>query len=264
MKKYIRVVRNTWEEILTYRLSFTMWRIRTVVLLLSVYFLWYSVLPSNSTLFGYTQSTMLTYILGTSILYAIISATRTYEVAEEIDRGNLTNDLLRPVNYFLYKFAREIGDKAMNVSFSLIELIILFFLLKPPFFIQTDPLSLFFFVISTLLAVLVLFFINLVISFVGFWSPEYWAPRFIFWIIFAFFAGSYFPLDILPKTIYNFFHALPFYYLLYFPLKIYLGKASIIEVYQGIAITLFWLIAFYLLALIIWRKGLKTYTAAGR
>ena len=264
MKKYFRVVKNTWEEVLTYRLSFIMWRVRTVVLLLSIYFLWYSVLPKNATLFGYSQSMMLTYILGTSIMLAIVSSTRTYEIGEEINRGNLTNDLLRPINYLLYKFAREVGDKAMNISFSVIELAILFFLLKPPIFLQTDLIFIFFFLISTILAVFVLFFINFLLGLVGFWSPEYWAPRFIFWMIFGFFAGSYFPLDILPETIYNLFHALPFYYLLYFPLKIYLGNVSLPEIYQGIIISLFWLFAFYFLANLVWKRGLRMYTAAGR
>lgn len=264
MKKYICVMRNTWEEILTYRLSFTMWRVRTNVLLLSIYFLWFSVLPKNATLFGYNQSTMLTYILGTSIILAIVSSTRTYEIGEEINQGNLTNDLLKPINYFSYKFARELGDKAMNISFSIIELSILFILLNPPLFIQTDLSYLILFVLSVILAVLILFFINMSLSFIGFWSPEVWAPRFIFTILLAFFAGSYFPLDILPRSIFAIIKFLPFTYLLYFPLKIYLGQLSFSEMFQGLAIMVVWFFLFYLLARIIWKRGLKNYAAFGR
>lgn len=264
MKKYWQVARNTWEEILTYRLSFTMWRVRNVVILLSIYFLWYSVLPTNGQVFGYSRESMLTYILGTSLLLAIISSSRTYEIGEEINEGVLSNDLLRPVNYFLYKIAREIGDKAMNISFSVCELAILLIILRPPIFIQTNAFDLFFFVFAIILAVIMLFFINMIISFVGFWSPDYWAPRYIFWTLFTFLAGNLFPLDILPKTLFNIFNFLPFPYLLYFPLKIYLGGLSTEIIFRGIVVMMIWLIFFYFLTKIIWEKGLRNYTAAGR
>lgn len=264
MKKYYLIVRNTWDEMLTYRASFIMWRVRNTIQLLTIYFLWLVVLPPGKSLLGYSQPLMLTYILGTSLMDSIVLSSRTYIIGEEINNGNLMNFLLRPVNYFLYWFAKDIGDKAMNVCFSIVELTLIFIILKPPFFIQTSPFYILFFIFSAILSLFIYFFINFLLGLIGFWSPEVWAPRFIFITLLGFFAGSLFPLDILPKTIFEIMKFLPFTYLLYFPLKIYLGQLNFPQILSGLAISFFWVFAIYFLVKIIWQKGLKSYTAYGR
>lgn len=264
MKKYFLVMKNTWDEVFTYRINFLMWRIRGVIILVSLYFIWLAVLPEKGELFGYSQSLMLTYILGTSFLSAIIFSSRSYAIGDEINQGNLSNYLIRPVNYFLYWFAKDVGDKAMNVVLSLMELTILFFLLHPPFFLQTNLFYLGLFVFSLVLAVILYFLFNLMMGFIGFWSNEVWAPRFIFFMISSFLAGGYFPLDILPKGVSFIFQTLPFGYLLFFPLKIYLGQLPLIEIGRGFAISVVWVLILFVLTKFIWKKGLRVYTAQGR
>lgn len=264
MNKYLRVIRNTWEEILTYRLNFVLWRFRTVLQLLTIYFLWSSVMPSSSLVFGYTKSMMLTYILGTSLINSIVFSTRSHEIGENINSGNLSIFLIRPINYFIYWFSRDIGDKIMNILFSLLELVILFLVLKPPVFVQTNITYLSLTVIAVILAILIHFFFGFLLGTIGFWSPEVWAPRFIFYILISFFAGGFFPLDILPKSLFLVFQILPFSYLLFFPLKIYLGQLSNIEIFTGIIISSVWVFLLYNFLKLVWTKGLKIYTAYGR
>src|SRR3972149_8333609 len=134
MNKYLMIAKNTWNEILTYRLNFVIWRIRVVLQLLTIYFIWHSVLPKDATLQSYNQSQILTYILGTSIIGSLVLASRSYSVGDEIDKGDLSNFLIKPINYFFYHFARDIADKAMNLTLATIELSIIFTLLKPPLF----------------------------------------------------------------------------------------------------------------------------------
>lgn len=264
MKKYYIIARNTWDEMLTYRVSFVMWRVRNIIQLLTIYFLWLVVLPPGKSILGYSHSLMLTYILGTSLMDSIVLSSRTYVVGEEINSGNLMNFLLRPINYFLYWFSKDIGDKAMNICFSIAELTLIFIILRPPFFIQTNFFYILLFIFSVILSLFMYFFINFLLGLIGFWSPEVWAPRFIFITLLGFFAGSLFPLDILPKAIYEVLRFLPFTYLLYFPLKIYLGQLSSAQIASGLAISAFWVFAIYFLVNVIWQKGLKSYTAYGR
>ena len=120
------------------------------------------------------------------------------------------------------------------------------------------------FVITLALAIAISFFFNVVLGFFAFWIPEVWGIRFLFNIILSFFAGLYFPIDILPKQIAQIFGLLPFQYVLYFPLKIYLGQLGSAEIIKGSIISLSWLIILYLFASFLWRKGLKEYTAYGR
>lgn len=231
---------------------------------MTIYFLWLVIIPPGKTLLGYSQSLMLTYILGTSLIDSIVLSSRTYAVGEEINNGNLLNFLLKPINYFAYWFSRDIGDKSMNVCFSAVELTLIFIILKPPFFIQTNPFYLLFFILSAVLALSIYFFLNFLLGLIGFWSPEVWAPRFIFITLLGFFAGSLFPLDILPKSIFAVLKFLPFTYLLYFPVKIYLGQLNFPQVLTGLLISLVWVFVIYFLLKFFWQKGLKNYTAYGR
>lgn len=264
MKKYIRAARNTWEEAFSYRFNFLIWRVRNVILLISMYFLWLAVLPEGTDLFGYDQSSMLTYILLTSIVGAVVTSNRSYAIGQEINDGNLSNFLLQPINYFAYWFSRDIGDKLMNLIFSIVEIALIFIIIKPPFYFQTSLDFILFFIVSIILAIILYFFINILLGMIGFWSPDVWAPRFIFWILVGFFAGQYFPLDILPPTIYEIFKLLPFSYLIYFPIKVYLGQLSYNEIFYGFLITFVWIIIFAFIVNIVWKKGLKSYTAVGK
>ncbi|MEK7517914.1 MAG: ABC-2 family transporter protein [Patescibacteria group bacterium] len=264
MNKYFRVAKLTWDETFIYRLNFVMWRARSILQILTLYFLWASLIPSGTSIFGYNQTSMLTYILGTSLVSSIVLSSRSHAVGDEINSGNLSNFLLRPINYFFYWFARDIGDKTMNIIFAIVELSLLFAILRPPLFIQTESLYLLLTFFAIILALIMYFLFNFLLGLIGFWSPEVWAPRFIFMILLNFFAGGLFPLDILPKFIFSFFQLLPFTYLLYFPIKIYLGQVTIIEIFTGITISLFWTMLLYMIVQYVWKKGLLIYTAQGR
>lgn len=264
MKKYWIVAKNTWAEVATYRIDFVIWRIRSVIQLLTAYFLWIAVLPQNAKIGDYNQPLMLTYILGTSIISAIALSSRTQEIGENINNGDLSIFLLRPINYFGYWFWKDIGDKMINIIFSIVEIIIIFLVLKPPFFVQTDVFYLFPFFTTVIIAVFLYFFLSSLLGLFGFWSADVWAPRFIFFVILGFFTGGFFPLDILPKQIFEIFRLLPFSYLLYFPLKIYLGQLSMLEILKGIFISLLWVLLFYRILFFVWLKGLRNYTAQGR
>ncbi len=264
MNKYLLVAKDTWDEMLTYRLNFMMYRMRNVLSFLTFYFFWIALLPRDGSLFGYSQSLMLTYVLGTSLLSAFVLSSQSYKVGDDIIQGNLSNYLIKPVHYFLYWLARDAGDKAMNIAFAMVELVALFLLLRPPVVIQTDLLFVFFFILAVLIGMGIYFCFNLILGMIGFWSPEVWAPRFIFMIIVSFFSGGYFPLDILPKPIYIFFSMLPFQYLLYFPLQVYLKRISITSMLLELGLGALWLLILLILSDRLWNKGLSIYTAQGQ
>lgn len=264
MNKYFLVAKNTWIETLTYRLNFVMWRLRVSLELLTRYFLWLAIIPASTTFLSYNQSQMLTYILVTSFVEAVVLSTRTHDIADKINGGTLSNFLITPINFFAYWFSRDLGDKLMNILFMGIELTLFFFIFHPPFFIQTNPALLSIFILSIILATIMHFYIGFSLSMIGFWSPETWAPRFIFFIVVTFFSGWTFPLDILPSSIYEALKYFPFTYLIYFPVKIYLGTLNNFEMLSGFVICSIWTLILYFLTKAFWQKGLRSYTASGK
>lgn len=264
MKLYWQIAKNTWDETLTYRTSFVVYRLREILQILAMYFIWAVVIPPNGNFFGYTRSAMLTYVIATALVSDIVMSTRTTQIASEINEGVLTNFLVRPMHYLKYHFARDLGDKAMNICFSIVELTVLIMLLRPPLQFQTQPFSILLFLVAVICSIVLFFFISVLISFIGFWSNEGWGPRFVFYQMIVFFSGGLFPLDLLPKPVYEFFSLLPFSYLTFFPVKMYLDQFALPDIMKGFVVIFIWIFGLYKITQYVWMKGLRVYTAQGR
>lgn len=236
-----------------------------VIGILIVYFLWDALFQSNNVLFGYTREQMLTYVFLTLILRSIILSLKSFDISGEIQDGKLSNYLVKPISYHLYWFTVDISDKLLNIIFSIFEVLILYFLLKPPIFIQTDPSLFFAFLLSVIGAVVLYFIIGNVASNLSFWLPgNAWGFWFVLFVIIELLGGVLFPLDVLPQHIYNLVMLLPFPYLIYFPANVYLGEISGLLIVQGFGIVTFWILALLLLVRVEWKKGIITYEAQGR
>ena len=265
MKKYFQVIKVTFQEYFVYRLNFLLWRFRSIVQLLVLYFLWQAAIPEGVTIFGYDQAKILTYILGTSIIRSFVLSSRSVDVAGQIASGDLANFLLKPLSYLKYWFAKDIADKLLNLFFSFFEISLIIALLKPPLLLQTDFWFLFWACLATILGIILYFYLSFLLSLLAFWSPENpWPVRFLFDIFVGFFAGGLFPLDILPKGIFLVLKALPFSYLLFFPLDIYLGKLGLGEILIGFGIGCFWLLVSYQAVRFFFERGVRSYAVWGR
>lgn len=264
MKKYLQIIRATWAEYMIYRLNFVLWRVRQIMQILVVYFLWWAIFSQRKEIFGYSQAMILTYILLSSLVRTIILGTTTMEIGSLINHGDLSNYLIRPLDFFRYYLARDAADKLLNLLFALVEVTVLFWLLRPPVFWQTDPVTLLLVTGAIILGTVLYFYFSLLLSFLGFWTPDVWAPRFLSFVMMEFFAGSLFPLDILPKPILGIVQNLPFAYFIYFPLKIYLGQLTPQTIISGLTLGVFWTLALWYLAKLVWQRGLMIYTAEGK
>lgn len=264
MRKYLYTVRISLLEYLSYRINFLLWRFRSVLSILITYFLWHAVYVQSRNIFGYQREQMLTYVILVNLISSISQSTQTHKIGYEINNGNLCNYLLKPLSYIAHNFSRDLSDKLINIFSALIEIAVLLFLLKVPFFLQTNLDILLLFISACIISSILFFEINLLLSFIAFWSKDTMAPRFIFYILVAFLSGTYFPLDIFSKSVYQVLSYLPFTYLIFFPLKIYLGGLSMGFMLEGLAISSFWIFLLFIFAAFIWKKGLKIFTAEGR
>lgn len=96
-KKYFMVSKATWDEFSTYRLNFALWRVRMIVQFLAQYYLWLALIPKGSHIGVYNNQLILTYTIMTFLLASIVLSTRSYVIGDEINSGNLSNFLIRPI-----------------------------------------------------------------------------------------------------------------------------------------------------------------------
>lgn len=262
MKKYLSIFTITLQEIFTYRLNMVMWRVRQVFVFLIPFFIWKAVLGGGGDIYGYSFAAIMTYLFGTTILRSLVMGSRTVDLGWMINSGYLTIPLMRPINIFSFFFIRDLADKLFNLSFMFLEIPLILLLFRPPVFLQTNPLILLLAVISILLAILIYFYINILFGSLAFWSRDVWAPRFLLMVIMEFATGAMFPLDMLPLFWQKIALLTPFPYLLYVPLKIYLGTG--LTILPHLLGSVIWAVILAILANLVWKKGIKSYEAEGR
>lgn len=243
-----------------------MWRVRSIMRLFLVYFLWVAVYAQRDSLFGYQKSEMLTYILGVSILQALVLGSRSVDVAGEIATGDLANYLVRPLDYFRYWLTRDLADKLLNLIFVIGETAAFILIFKPPLVMPPSVVMGLASLVSCLLAMLLFFYLSFLVSETAFWYVEHngWPARFLFTVLVEFISGGYFPLNILPAAVFPIFLLLPTTYLLFSPLQIWLGKVDGIQLVQGLVLVLIWIWVLRKLVKKVWHWGLQVYEAYGR
>ncbi|KKR21430.1 MAG: hypothetical protein UT48_C0008G0007 [Parcubacteria group bacterium GW2011_GWE2_39_37] len=263
MKKYWTVTKNSWQLQLQYRLNLVLWRLRSITILLVFYFLWLNLIKENSVFAGFSQSQIFTYFLLINLLRPIVFDGQQRRMAQEINDGSFSRYLIMPINHFLYEFSRQLSNKVINLFFAIVEVVIFILVLKPPLTIPSDPQIWLFFFLSLFLATILYYFLSYLFNLTAFWSREAMGPRFLFDWILEFSAGAYFPLSILMRSFFVFLSFLPFFYLIYFPITIYLSKTELIGIQQGIIMQLVFTIIIGFFVRWAYKKSLKKYTGEG-
>jgi ABC-2 type transport system permease protein len=98
---------------------------------------------------------------------------------------------------------------------------------------------------------------------VGFWLLEVTSLLYIVNTLNYFVSGHMFPLDLLPKPWTNMLKMLPFQYMAYFPAAVFLGKVEGEALWQGLVTEAAWALGLMVLARILFRLGLRRYSAFG-
>lgn len=263
MKKYWFIYSLYWQEGLQQRASFLIERFRSLVVLLSFYYLWSTLLTNRSSFAGYDRTQMLTYILGMNILRSLVFATRTYEIAWEINHGYLSSYLLRPVNYIAYTLSRDLSEKSINLLSAVVEVFGLMLLFRIQLHWPTHWVTWALFLISLAGAVILNFLLSFVVGCWGFWTAESGGPRFCLELFLEFSAGAFFPLDVLPASLQSLLRSFPSPYLVFFPLNVFLERTNAAQMMNGFWMQGFWILALWALAQWVWSKGMKAYGAEG-
>lgn len=265
--KYLSVFKISFRQEFAYKLNFVMWRIRNIIQVFVIFYFWDTIfMGGQKEIFGYDRGKILTYTFAILFVRAIVLSARAVDISGQIANGDLSNLLLKPLGFMKYWFTRDLSSKCLNMLFSLLEVAGLYFILKPPLYFQTQPHLLAEFFLFIILGVVLFYLILFLTNMVSFWMPENgWAAQFLFIVIITeFFSGGVFPLNIFPVVAQNFLKLLPFGYLIFFPIEIYLGKISQPAIFQGFAIEVFWIGLFYILVRKTWERGLKNYASEGR
>lgn len=273
MRKYFKIFRVSLVERMVYRADFFLSTVLRFLPMLTTILLWSAVYKgaedseggrTDVRLGGYDLHQMIAYLLLVHISRMFSSMPGlAHGIARDIRDGNLKKYLLQPIEMIPYLVSYRVAHKTAYIAMSSLPYALLFFLCRDYFTLPSDPWTYVAYVTSLLLAFLIGFFFEASIGMIGFWFLEVTSFLYVINTVSFFVSGHMFPLDLLPSPFDDILKNLPFQYLAYFPATVFMEKVTGADLVYGLVMEAVWALAFLLLAVVLYRRGLRQYSAYG-
>lgn len=221
------------------------------------YILWTFIYSATEiTYFNFNE--MILYFILNSLLIANFQFVNfSIIISSEISSGSIVTKLSKPINFILATFFRELGNMVLPIISTISTITIIFYIFKITIN-NTILFSLYFFLVLAFYL-----FFALIIASLSFWLTEIWGINSSLDYVKEILSGTIFPLFLLPNFIQPILKFIPFQYLNYTLGLIMLNKLSISEIIKSTLILIGWIIFLAILALLLYKKGIKKIEALG-
>lgn len=265
MRKYGHVYLVGIQSNLVYRWNFATRGIFSLFHLVVVFTLWTGAYGGKTSIGGFNLAQTLTYFVTLLVLQFFIGAfNEDYQVSEEIRNGLINQFLLKPINYFGYRFSIFLSARTVSGLLVLVPLALALPVIHDVLVFPSEPWRLWLGLPALILSALIQFSIAFCFGLMTFWFLEIQSFVILSYAVETLLGGQVFPLDLMPEGLYRLSTFLPYYYQMYFPAAILTGRIDSPEVaLQGLGIQLFWVVALLVLAQFLWKRGLRRHTAVG-
>ncbi|MBK7455776.1 MAG: ABC-2 family transporter protein [Anaerolineales bacterium] len=258
-----RLWQVNWAEQWQYRANLLMYLLYWLVSPIIYLAVWTSIANQKGSVNGFTANDFITYYMVLLICDQVTSNIVIHTFGYKIQDGTLSGELVRPIHPMLTNgLVNNIAFKALTMMGLTPIWIILYFLYKPDFssmMLRNILLAL----PAMILAFFIGYLLSASITSLAFWTTRVYSIHEFYFALILLFSGQFVPLTLMPKVVQDIAQYLPFQLLIYFPIQLILGKLSAQQIAQGYVMSLIWLGISGLLFYLVWRNGVKRYSAVG-
>jgi ABC-2 type transport system permease protein len=250
---------------IVYRWNFLMRAFFSLFQLIIVFILWGAAYAGNASIGGFSLAQTLTYFVILNLLQFFVGAfNEDYQISEEIRNGLINQFLLKPINYFLYRFSIFSSARLVSGTLALIPLCLLLPLIWDKLAFPHEAWRIGLGLPAMVMAAMIQFSIAYCFGLLTFWFLEIQGFVILSMAVESLLGGQLFPLDLLPPGLLKIAQFLPFYYQMYFPAAIFTGRiSSVAESLQGLGIQFCWVLILLAFNQVLWKRGLRRHTAVG-
>jgi ABC-2 type transport system permease protein len=258
VRKYLYLTRLSFERFFEYRVNLA-WKIAGTLVWTPILFaFWATILSAGFGRDKYTIYSLAVYYIAISFI-SLVNQFNANVIANEVRKGDISADLLKPYSYFWKYFLRFLPDKVILLGlFILVNIALALSGIS-----HTTAMGLSVALISILLAMLMRLYLSLFFGGLSFWFKRVHGFSALLFNIGGIFSGDLIPVDLLPAPLLKIANFLPFRFMAYVPAKLTIQQPSFPEGARSIIAQLVWVGLFYLLAKIIWKRGIDKYEAVG-
>ncbi len=261
-KKYQATFNTQIKNTFVYRGMLIIWMIGWLLSFLTSVFLWNSAQTKGS-LAGFTKDQIISYYFIGMFVWQVVGWFPFYTIIEKIRNGEISNMVIKPINFYWYMFVQELAWHVVNTFIFSLLLFFIFFLVRANLFLQFQLSSVFLFILALAIAAFIVFGMSMILSTLAFWLIRAQGVASLFWILLSLLGGQMLPLRFFPSQYQTFINITPFRFMYSFPIEILLEDMGKNELIYSFSLGIFWVIFFYWLFHLLWQRGLKNFTAWG-
>ena len=263
LRIYRRLWQVNWAEQWQYRANLLMYLLFWLVSPIVYLAVWTTVANSQGSVGGLTANDFTTYYLVLLIVDQLTSDTTIHILGYKIQDGTLSGELLKPVHPILTNtLVNNIAFKALTFTV-LIPIWLVLCLLFRPVFSGVSWQSVLLALPAIALGFGVSFLLGAALTCLAFWTTRVYALAEFYWALAVLFSGQFVPLDLMPGVIQQVARYLPFQLFRYFPIQLILGKLPPEVIVRNYAMGVFWLVIAFFIFSLVWREGVKRFSAVG-
>ena len=254
IKKYCEVAKINFKGCIIWRFDILANLLLTVTKITFAYILWKAVFGENDVIGGFTFYSMLTYyVTGAFLSGADMSKKISTEICTRVISGTFSKYIIIPVNIQIYFMAQNFGRLIFYLLLNIISLFTWIFVLQIRFTFTNNA---YYLGIAAVMALLGLIFMTEFQFFIGILSFKFLEIsmfRIIVDNVMVFITGAAIPLSLLPEAVTAVMRIFPFYYIIYLPSMLAIGRNGN-EALSGLIIIFAWVLAFFIINNLLYKR----------
>lgn len=210
---------------------------------------------------SYTAGTFAAYFMLVMVVNHFTFTWIMYSISFEVREGYLAALLMYPIHPIHTYVSDNITYKVISLLLVIPVWIIMQLVFRPEFNFELWQLPAF--SLALVLAAAIRFVLEWTVAQAAFWVVDTGALNVSFSTLLLLFSGRFAPIDLFPTWFEAIGKALPFWWLVAFPVEILMGNLSMSEILGGYVILAAWGIALGAIMMFVWRAGVRHFGAVG-
>lgn len=259
LRKYRQLAYTGFREASIYRLYAITSLAGSLLFLLLMYYIWNAIASTSP--IGSSVIEIVTYLGVAQFVRVLTIADIERELGPKIRRGDIVNELKKPISLASQMFFYELGRRVFYFFARSIPILLVLVLV-----LGADlpgGLRLTAFTVSLLLALGVGTAMSYLFAMFIFWTKVEWSLSMTRYLLIQFFGGVMFPLYLLPEAWKPLFLYLPFRSMIDAPVSIFVGRTALEDLSTVYITQIGWIVALSILAAVVWKLAKKKLTVQG-
>ena len=210
---------------------------------------------------GFDRNKIIVYAVY-AMIFRISMTMEDNDIGRKVRSGNISMDLIKPVNVFFMNFAECFGQTLFHWFTRVLPILVvslLFFDAPPP----VNPLNYLLGGVAWIFGYLILFMLNFSVALLAFWFVEIFSFQLMKYGLLTLFGGAILPIDFFPEWAQPAIAFIPFQYIFYVPTALFIGHIEGMAAINLILIQAVWVVLLSTVCYFMWGAGKKKLVVQG-